>query len=1046
MVTLQGPADSLFLSTGSRQQNMTGGQVSAQAVGAPITLIQPSLASNVFYGYGSETVPSGVGRVQVDGTNISATYVGGLTLDVEPEIRSGGDLLFFSSGEVVDPEAMIHLATFPGLAAPPYLSQPDNHICPDMSSGRVFYFPVNGSTITAYSLNTYQLSGTLDVPGIAGSPEQLVRWGSNGLAFATTGGQLFSIQSPLVPTNQLADVIVTQSTPASTTLLTNLEISVTVSNQGPGAATGVVAQDILPVGMRYVSASASQGTVTTSSGTLTAQVGTLNAGASAQISILLSPDTLTSSFNYIRVAANEPDSVMTNNSSLQPISVPFSQGMALFIGDLVYDPLREHIFATVQSDGPYSNSIVEIDPTTGTVEQTLPLDFEPGKITITSDSQFLYVGTTQEAIVARVNIQGWTNDLSFGLGSVPTGEGGIPYIAADFAPLPGAPHSVAVSMHASYASYNPEVAIFDDGIMRSNAIGEGGSGTYFIQCSPDASTLYVVNGDGYGVNSLTFTPYLINSSGIGTALTNIAGYGADFRIEDNRLIAESGQELNLQTDTTQGTFPVSGLVSPDLTNGMVYFLVQGGAEYAPNWTLTSCSTNMTNIDWQLTIPNATASAYSLTRCGSNTLAFATAGSIGQVGYELYPFANQLFFLNLAALPGAGDLVLTVATNAAYAGGNLTNTFTILNDGPYNATGVLFSNTLPASSTLISATSTQGACAITNGVITCNIGSLSGGATVTITVASSVPYAGTVPLLASVSMNERDINPSNNGISSTEMIYSPPSATVSNIVVYRQNGVIANFNVVLSSPIPVPFSLYCSTTNGSAHTPGDYLANSGYLTFAPGATNASFAVSIEDDLAVEPKVVFYVNISVNSTSPPIATASCTLLNYDFYGFSATNISLTPPTSGFTNAVFVVQLSGSNPMPSSINYFTQDGSAVSEWDYIGKEGTLDFPPGVTSELISIPIFGTAIYAPGNVFYLVLTDPALNASLATFQAAGFILAANVNPNLGPSQFLPDGRFQLTVSGGLPGFQGYVLPGKITQSFWIGCRLAVLLTQIRP
>src|ERR1039457_1548971 len=140
----------------------------------------------------------------MNGANVVSTSAGELTLDLEPEIRSAGDLLFFSSGEVIDPETMIKLGTFPGLAAPPYLSQPLNHICPDLASGRVYYLISSGSTATiaAYSLNTYQLTGTFQVTGILGTPEQLVRWGTNGFAFATTGGQVFSFQAPMVPTNQ----------------------------------------------------------------------------------------------------------------------------------------------------------------------------------------------------------------------------------------------------------------------------------------------------------------------------------------------------------------------------------------------------------------------------------------------------------------------------------------------------------------------------------------------------------------------------------------------------------------------------------------------------------------------------------------------------------------------------------------------------------------------------------------------------------------------------------------------------------------------------
>jgi hypothetical protein len=175
-----------------------------------------------------------------------------------------------------------------------------------------------------------------------------------------------------------------------------------------------------------------------------------------------------------------------------------------------------------------------------------------------------------------VNIQTWTNDLSFGLGY---DLNNLTYIVGDFAPLPGQPHSIAVFKHTGYGNYNPQVAIFDDEISRPNTIIEGEGGTYYIHASPGASTLYVVNEDsavGYAVAPSTFILYVINSSGIGDALTNLTGYSTDFRVDGNQLIADSGQELNLQNYTAQGTFPINGLVPPDLENGIVYFLLQTG--------------------------------------------------------------------------------------------------------------------------------------------------------------------------------------------------------------------------------------------------------------------------------------------------------------------------------------------------------------------------------------------------------------------------------------------------------------------------------------
>jgi uncharacterized repeat protein (TIGR01451 family) len=584
-------------------------------------------------------------------------------------------------------------------------------------------------------------------------------------------------------------------------------------------------------------------------------------------------------------------------------------------------------------------------------------------------------------------------------------------------------------MNTWYGNYSPQVAIFDAGISRSNTIGEAGGGAYFIQASPDASILYVVNGDGtqgYAVNPLTFIPYAINASGIGAALTNLPGYSSEFKIENDLLFTDNGQVLDLQDYTERGTFPVSGLVAPDLTNDVVYFLVSSGSPYSPTWTLEACSTNMVNIVWQFTVPNVNGIAHSLIPCGSGLFAFATSTPPGYPnGYPVDPF-NQLVFLNTSVAPGSGDLVLGVTANSAFAGANLTNTFTVLNDGPYNASGVVFTNALAPGSTFIAAASTQGVCTQTNGVVTCNIGAMMGGSSVTITVVSSVPYTGSIALQASISKSEPDLDPSNNQISLTEEILPPPSVTVSSTSVFRQSGITANFEVILGSPSSQPFSLYCYTTDGSAKSPGDYLSTGRSVAFPPGATNVNVSVTIEDNGMVESNVVFYLNVSVSPLAAPLAAGSCTLINDDFYNFVVSNTSAAVNSSGLTNVVFFVTLSGPNSMPSSVDYFTRDGNAVAGRDYLGKAGTLVFPPGITNESVSIPVYGADDSVPVKTFYFILGNP-LNAILGTSQAAASILKFVIEPG----QLLSDGRFRLTVNGGVSG-QSYVLLASTNLSNW--------------
>jgi hypothetical protein len=283
---------------------------------------------------------------------------------------------------------------------------------------------------------------------------------------------------------------------------------------------------------------------------------------------------------------------------------------------------------------------------------------------------------------------------------------------------------------------------------------------------------------------------------------------------------------------------------------------------------------------------------------------------------------------------------------------------------------------------------------------------------------------------SISKNEPDLDPSNNQISLTEMIYPAPSVSVGNVSVYRLSGVTATFNVVLAAANNQPVSLFCATTNGSARSPGDYLSVSRTLTIPPGATNASFSVTIQDSGLVQSNLVFFLNVGLSPSSAPLATASCTLINNDFYSFSATNISVAAGLSSNTNAVFVVRLSGSNYTSASVDYFTRDGTAVSGMDYLGKAGTLVFPAGVTNGSVSIPVYAASGSAPFKTFYLILANP-VNAILAVPQATASILQSNYNPVFGLARLLLDGRCQLTVNGAVSG-RTYVLLASTNLMDW--------------
>jgi hypothetical protein len=134
--------------------------------------------------------PDGLRRIQVttNGANLLED-VGGLINGFDRDMRCNGARVFTAGGRVFDPETQTLIATVPysGLVAP------------DVSSGRVFYLTGSGANYTLSCLNftNLQFVGSLSITNVSGTPTSLIRWGADGLAYRTTGGQVFLIRTTL---------------------------------------------------------------------------------------------------------------------------------------------------------------------------------------------------------------------------------------------------------------------------------------------------------------------------------------------------------------------------------------------------------------------------------------------------------------------------------------------------------------------------------------------------------------------------------------------------------------------------------------------------------------------------------------------------------------------------------------------------------------------------------------------------------------------------------------------------------------------------------
>jgi hypothetical protein len=196
-------------------------------------------------------------------------------------------------------------------------------------------------------------------------------------------------------------------------------------------------------------------------------------------------------------------------------------------------------------------------------------------------------------------------------------------------------------------------------------------------------------------------------------------------------------------------------------------------------------------------------------------------------------------------------------------------------------------------------------------------------------------------------------------------------------------------VSLSAPSGQIVTASWMTLDRTAVAPGDYVAASGPVIFAPGQTTTSVSVTVSSDTIDEADELLLVSF----TKPTNATIG------GFFGLGfGTIIDDDPPpaiapgqasilegNSGTKTLQIPVSLSAPSGQTVTASWTTLDYSAIAPADYQAASGTVIFQPGQTTQTVSVNINGDTLREPDEFLVVSFTNP-VNATLSGFLGLGF------------------------------------------------------------
>ncbi|MEK8180791.1 T9SS type A sorting domain-containing protein [Flavobacterium buctense] len=307
-------------------------------------------------------------------------------------------------------------------------------------------------------------------------------------------------------------------------------------------------------------------------------------------------------------------SFVSLNAVSQTVSV-----LNIATNELVYSTHNGKIYASIPSaNGSNGNSIGIINPTTISLENTVPIGSEPNVLAISSDGQTLYCGFNGTSSVRKFNVTNNTAGIQFPVGS----DSFLgPFYAEDIEVMPDNPNTIAVARRNNGFSPKHEgVAVFDEGIMRTTTSQDhtGSNQIEFV----NANLLVGFNNETteFGFRKLT-----VNASGVTeTSVVNSItwGFGLKFSSHNGKAYFTNGTVVDYNfSPFVSGTFTnANGPSVFDTNTNLVAF-----GTYDFNGTINFKRYNPETylLTDNLPITQANGDVKSIITCGNGCYAFNT---------------------------------------------------------------------------------------------------------------------------------------------------------------------------------------------------------------------------------------------------------------------------------------------------------------------------------------------------------------------------------------------------------------------------------------